>query len=309
MAEPLHVNRVLTQADRRAFLAFPYRLYSGDPNWIPRLWSDQMAWLRRRNSFFDQGDAEWFIARRNGEVVGTVGVAVDHHANHHLQRKWGVFGFLEFVEDKAVFAALVDRAQAWLWMRGMTHMLGPQSFSPNDFPGLLAGRYDVPAALYEGHSPPYYLAFAEQSGWHKYQDSLAYRYVRPPGGEDGFVPERLERLARRVARNPRYGIRHADLSHFEREFQHVLRLYNRSLSTLSGFAPITDGEFRKLVRELMPALDEEMVLFPLADGNEGGFELALPNVAEALHKSGGLRYPWQTARLWWAMGRPKSVSF
>jgi hypothetical protein len=83
-----------------------------------------MAWLRREHSFFECGDADWFIAQRDGAVVGTIGVAIDHHANRHLDRRWGVFGFCEFVEDRAVFAALFDRARAWLRPRGATHALG-----------------------------------------------------------------------------------------------------------------------------------------------------------------------------------------
>lgn len=115
----LFLTRVTTDADRRACLAFPYRLDRDDPLWIPRLWPDQMAWLRRQHGFFEHGDGEWFLARRAGEVVGTIGVAVDHDANRHVRRSWGVFGLFEFVEDFEVFKALLWRA------RGLTHLVGP----------------------------------------------------------------------------------------------------------------------------------------------------------------------------------------
>jgi GNAT superfamily N-acetyltransferase len=306
----VQISRVVTSADRRAFLSFPYRLYAGDPNWIPRLWPEQMTWLRREHSFFDIGDADWFIARRDGQVVGTIGVGIDYHVNAYQKRRWAIFGFFECVEDEAVFAALIDSARAWARLRGMTHVMGPQSFSANDYPGFLVGRHDLPAGLYQGHTPPYYLAFAGRAGWQKLQDSLAYRFIPPESdGEPSFMLERLERIAKRAGHNARYSIRHADLTHFEREFQHVLRIYNRSLSTLPEFTPVTEGELRKHVRELMPVLDPEMVLFALVDGQEIGFGLAIPNLAEAFHRCGGLRYPWQYAQLWWTARRVKSVSF
>jgi GNAT superfamily N-acetyltransferase len=292
------------------FLAFPYRIYRGDPSWIPRLWPEQMSWLRRTHNFFEVGDADWFVARQNGQVLGTIGAAIDHRYNHHFQRRWGVFGFFEFAEDESVFAALVDCARGWLRTRGMTHMLGPQSFAPNDYPGFLVGRHDTPAALYAGHSPSYYLEFAQRAGWAKYQDSIAYRLVRGDGNKwSDHIPEWLTRIAQRVQRNPTYGVRRAELEHFEREFQHVLRLYNRSLSRVPGFAPVTEGEFRKYVQELLPVLDPEMVLFALVDGKEVGFALAIPNLAEAFQKSGGLRHPWDYGRLWWTTKHIKSVSF
>jgi GNAT superfamily N-acetyltransferase len=306
----LRVTRVLEDADRRDFLAFPYRLYRGDPHWIPRLWPEQMAWLRRQNSFFDAGDGEWFLARRGNETVGTIGVAIDHNTNRHLGRLWGTFGFFEFVADRQVFAALAERAQSWLRTRGMTHMMGPQSFTPNDFPGFLVGRFDLPPSLYEGHSPPYYLQFAQEAGWSKYQDSIAYRADRFGGpGDAGFKIERLDRIAARVSQNPHYGVRKADLKQFDREFRHVLRIYNVALGNLPGFAPLTEGELFKLAEELMPVLDEEMVIFALVDGQEIGFALALPNVAEAFQRAGGLRHPWHYLALWVGMRRIRSVSF
>jgi GNAT superfamily N-acetyltransferase len=310
LSTDVQITRVVTGADRRAFLRFPYRLYAGDPNWIPRLWPEQMAWLRREHNFFEGGDADWFLAWCDGQVVGTIGVGIDHHANAYHERPWAIFGFFECIEDEAVFSALIDRAKDWARRRGMTHLTGPQSFSANDYPGFLVGRYDLPAGLYQGHTPPHYLAFAERAGWQKYGDSLAYRFVPlKVDGKPVFMPERLKRVAGRIARNPRYGVRQADLSQFEREFQHVLRIYNRSLSVLHEFTPVTEGEFRKFVQELMPVLDPEMVVFLLVDGQEMGFGLALPNLADAFHRCGGLRYPWQYAQLWWATRHVKSVSY
>jgi GNAT superfamily N-acetyltransferase len=310
MTSPLQIQRVVSNSDRRDLLAFPYRLYRGDRAWVPRLWPEQAGWLNRQPGFFDHGDGEWFLARRGGDVVGTIGAGVDHRENELLGRRRGVFGFFEFVHDEEVFRALVDQARAWLHVRGLTEMAGPQSFGGSDYPGFLVGRFDLPAALYEGHSPPYYLEFAERAGWKKTVDSLAYRASRTlVAGKPGELPPKVLHVADRVARNPRFSLRPADFSHFEREFQAVLRIYNRSLGTLPGFAPVGEDEFRRFVRDLMPVLREDLVIFALVDGREVGFSLALPNVAEALMASGGLRWPWQAPLLWLALRRIKSVSF
>ena len=309
-AGQLQVHRVTTDADRKSFLRFPYRLYRNDPHWIPRLWPEQMAWLRRENPFFEAGDAEWFFARRQGEVVGTVGVALDHAANRVRQRHWGIIGFLEFIEDEQVFAALIDQAREYLRLRGCTHMVGPSSFTGNDFPGFLVGRYDLPAALYEGHTPPYYLAFAEQAGWSTSSDTLAYRFEARRAGEHlELLPRKLLHVAERVSRNPRCSLRHAEMAHYERDLALVRRIYNRSLATLPDFTPMAEDELRRFAESLRPILAEDLVWFALVDGQEVGFSLAVPNVAEAFHRCGGLRYPWQYLQLAWAMRRIRSVSF
>jgi GNAT superfamily N-acetyltransferase len=99
------------------------------------------------------------------------------------------------------------------------------------------------------------------------------------------------------------------LAHFEREFMIVLKLYNKALSRLRDFVPMTEGQFREFAESLKPVLQEDMILFALVDGEEVGFSLALPNLAEALQKSGGLRYPWQYLQLWWHTTRIHSATF
>src|SRR3972149_2467232 len=87
----------------RTSLSSPSRLYQRDPLWVPRLWPEQQDWLTRRQGFFDHGDGEWFLARRGGDVVGTIGVAIGPRENGLLGGGWGVFGFLGCIEKRHVF--------------------------------------------------------------------------------------------------------------------------------------------------------------------------------------------------------------
>jgi GNAT superfamily N-acetyltransferase len=305
-----HLEKVTTDADRRALMRFPYSLYANDPHWIPRLWPEQLAWLRRDHGFFEHGKADWYIARQNHQVVGTIGVAIDQQSNRHLRRKDAIFGFIEFFEDYQVFETLFHAAIQWAIEHDCDHLVGPRSFTANDYPGLLLGRFDTPAALYEGHTPPYYAAFAEQAQWPPYADTLAYRGFRDDYGEElEGMPTKLFRVAQRAARNKRIAVRQAELEHFDREFKIVVDLYNRALSKLRDFVPTTEAQFREFAENLRPILKEDMVLFAMVDGVEVGFSLALPNLAEAFSKSGGLRYPWNYLQLWWYAPRVKSASF
>ena len=57
--------------DRAAFIDLPYRLHRSNPNWIPPLRRDMRQLIdRRHNPFFDHGDACFWVARRDGVVVG-----------------------------------------------------------------------------------------------------------------------------------------------------------------------------------------------------------------------------------------------
>lgn len=310
MNEQLSVQHVETDQQRRTFLRFPYTLYASDPHWIPRLWPDQLAWLRREHGFFQHAEADWFSVSDRNRLVGTIGVAIDKRANQHLNRQDAIFGFFESVEDRQIFQTLIKLAKNWARKRGCTHVIGPRSFTGNDFPGFLLGRFDTPAALYEGHTPAYYAEFAEALEWPTETDTLAYRGFRADYGEDlEGMPAKLFRVAQRAARNQRISVRQAELSHFEREFKIVLKLYNLALSRLRDFVPMTDAQFREFAESLKPVLQEDMILFGMVDDEEVGFSLALPNLAEAFHRSGGLRYPWNYLQLWLHARRVRSASF
>src|SRR5579859_591677 len=119
----------------REFVALPFRLHAGTP-WIPPLKLERYLFLSRRlNPYFSHGEAEYFLARRGGRVVGRITAQVDHAFNDHHQTRWGMFGFLEFEDDQEVLAALLDVAARWASERGCDRLVGPMDFRLNDESG------------------------------------------------------------------------------------------------------------------------------------------------------------------------------
>ena len=77
----IHIRPVVTMADKRAFVGLPFRLYVGDPNWVPPLKSDVMATITPgKNPWFGHGEAQLFLAERAGRVVGRISAHMDHLA-------------------------------------------------------------------------------------------------------------------------------------------------------------------------------------------------------------------------------------
>ena len=57
--------------DRREFISLPYRLHSTSGVWVPPLRLERHVFLMRsQNAFFSHGDAQLFLAWRDGRVVG-----------------------------------------------------------------------------------------------------------------------------------------------------------------------------------------------------------------------------------------------
>src|SRR5436305_1881091 len=85
------VTPVKGAKDLREFVALPYRLHRGTP-WVPPLKLERYLFLSRRmNAFFKHGEAEYFLARRDGRVVGRATAQIDHAFNRFHDSRWGMF--------------------------------------------------------------------------------------------------------------------------------------------------------------------------------------------------------------------------
>ena len=102
-ASDVTVTPVQSAADREAFIRFPYTLYAGDPNWVPPLEMERRDFLDpKKNPWFEFGNAELFLARRNGQVVGRIAAVDDPHWNDFYKTRTGFFGMFESIDDPAV---------------------------------------------------------------------------------------------------------------------------------------------------------------------------------------------------------------
>ena len=153
----VEVSPVASRSDRREFIELPYRLHSNAEHWVPPLRIERRLFLDPRfNAYFKHGEAELFLARRDGRVVGRVSAQIDTAFNEFHDNAWGMFGFLELEEDPEVMGALLDAAAGWLGERGRERMVGPMDFSMNDESGVLIEGYERPPMVRQPWHPPYY---------------------------------------------------------------------------------------------------------------------------------------------------------
>jgi len=305
----VEVRQVATRNERRTFLTFPWRIYRGDPIWVPPLLSDRAAASDpRRGPFFKRGDAEFFIAWRGRVPVGTICCAEDRAA--HASRNWrdSVIGFFDCVDDDAVATALFDHAAGWARARGLDTLYGPFNLDYEDAYGVLLEGRDRPPAILCGHTPPYYARFFDAYGFKPARgENLAY------GREiDLTAPpfQRLARLAERVRARGRFRVRGANLAQWDVEIDRIHGLINRSLAHLPDAMPWERSALSALLEPFRQIADPELILFAeTAEGEAVGWLPGIPDMNEVLIGVNGLRYPWNYAQLLLRMRRrPRSLA-
>jgi len=300
MSHSIDVWAVRTRRERRLFLTFPWRIYGGDPLWVPPLLPERRKVIDpQRGAFFKRGgEAEFFIAWRDGAPVGTICAGDDPFANEQRGRQDCLFGFFEYVADEDVFHALLARAEAWGAERGLKTFFGPFNLDYEDSYGVLIEGRDRPPTLLCGHTPSYYQRFMEGAGFRPARgDNLAFAFDL-----DQDLP-RLARLAGRVRDRGRVTVRGADLDHWQDEVDRVQRLLNIALAHLSDHADWHRDAVESTVEPFRRIADPELVLFAEIDGEAVGWFPGVPNLNEAFIHANGLRYPWDYVRLWWHMRR------
>ena len=308
------IQPVKTEADKRAFYKFAFRVYKHDPNWVPHLWPQRKNYLDKKAAFFTYGEGDFWLAKESNQVVGTIGTAIDHSRNRDMNWKAANFGFFEVLPGRYdVAQAMWDNACAWARDHGMSELIGPYSFAGNDEQGFLVDGFEYPMAVMMAHNPPYYPEFVERYGFRKSElgDWVAYRYDFSQIDFDiERAPDVLKRITERARK--RHGenvIRIPKMKDWDLEVERLHAIYNKSLAVLPEFSPIELVEFRSQAMGLKEIIDPDLVLIAEVNGKAVGFALGLPNITEALKHANGLQYPWDYIRLLLARGKIRSASF
>ncbi len=303
-AEAVEVAPVATAGDLRQFIDLPWRLYAGDPCWVPPLKKQVRAYLDKGHPFYADGaaDRELFLARRQGRVCGRIAAIVNRAHNRFHGDRWGFFGFFECEDDAAAAEALFEAAAGWVRERGCDALVGPMNPSTNYECGLLVEGFGSPPTVMMTYNPPRYVELIEEAGFVKAKDLNAYQSPVHPGSL-----ERLARFARRTReREPQLVTRSPNLKEFGQEVAIIRDIYNSAWEKNWGFVPTSEQEFAWLAKDLKPLVDPPLLRLAFMGDDPAGFLLAIPDVNPALAVlDGSLVHPLRLVRAW-LLGRRRN---
>jgi hypothetical protein len=296
MAGSVEVRPVTGWRQLRQFIDLPYRLHAGTP-WIPPVKLERWMFLSRRlNTYFQHAEARYFLAYREGRVVGRVTAQVDTAFNEFHASRWGMFGFLEFVDDASVVEALLDAAERWLRAQGCDRMVGPMDFSLNDESGVLIEGFELEPIVKQPWHPPYYRSRCEEAGLDKAMDLLSW-YLEI--GDREHLDAVLPKLAERARRKHGIRIRKMSRRHLRREMDAFADVYNQAWSGNWGFVPYGKADLDTLALELQFAYSPGWFMVAEHDGETVGMAITLLNLNQVFKRMQGRLMPLG----WWYLLR------
>jgi hypothetical protein len=298
----VQIKRVETKKDLKAFIEFHYDLYEGDPYDAPNLYSDELNTLSRdKNAAFDFCEAEYFLALKEGKVVGRVAAIINHKANEKWEKKDVRFGWIDFIDDIEVSNALLKAVENYGKEKGMTSIVGPLGFTDMDPEGMLTWGFDQLGTMATIYNYDYYPKHMEKlGGWEKDNDYVEYRLDVPE-----TAPEKYTKIAEMVEK--RYNLHARKLTKkeiFEGGYgKKLFDLINVTYSHLYGFSELTDRQIDQYVKMYFPLADLDLITV-IEDGNKDnqlvGLAITIPSLTRALQKCRrGRLFPFG----WWHLLR------
>ena len=285
------IKTVTTRKELKTFVRYANKLYKGNPYYVPSMPFDDMNTLSKDvNGAFEFCEAEYFLAYKDGKLVGRVAAIVNHKAN----KAWDVnqvrFGWFDFIDDIEVSRALLDAVISFGKSHGVNQIVGPLGFTDFDPEGMLVEGFDRLSTMALIYNHPYYPEHMRQLGYEKETGWVEYRLTLPDE-----VPERHLKVAEFVTE--RYGLRLVKKTkkqvYKEKYGQKIFNLINETYCKLYGYSLLSEKQIDQFVDTYLGVIDMDMLAFVEdRDGNLIAAGLAMPSIAKALQKCNGEMVPF-----------------
>lgn len=295
----IKIEKVTDRKGLDAFIQFHYDLYKGNEYSVPNLYSDEVRTLSKdKNAAFEFCEADYFLAYKDGKVVGRVAAIMNKRANEKWNRKTVRFGWIDFVDDLEVSKALLDTVEQWGRERGMQEIAGPLGFTDMDPEGMLTWGFDQLGTQFTIYNYPYYPEHMEKlGGWVKDNDYVEYKLIVPDE-----IPEKYVKIANMIER--RYNLHARKLTKHEviKEGygQKVFDVVNDTFKDLYGYSEMTPRQIHDYIDMYFSVLDMNLITVVedhnIPDHKIVGVGITVPSLSKALQKcNNGRLFPFG----WW----------
>ena len=283
----IEIKKIDDRKGLEQFIQFRYDLYRNDSYDVPYLHFDEMNTLRKdRNASFEDCEADYFLATRDGKTVGRVAAIINRKANEKWQRRVVRFGWFDFVDDLEVSRTLIQTVERWGRERGMTEIVGPMGFADTDREGMQVKGFETMATMYANHNYDYYPRHMEQMGGFRKDNDYVQMMVTVPEK----MPEKITRVAQMIRTRYNLDIHKLTRKELMRDGKghDIFRLLNQTYKDLYGFAELSDSKVDQLVEQYIKIADLNLVSTVVdnnLDGRIVGFGITFPSLSEAMRKT------------------------
>lgn len=285
------ILEVKSKKELKKFIWFGINLYKDCEFAAPPLMMDDLLNLTRgKNPALEFCDAAYFLAYKEGEIVGRIAAIINPVANETWDQKHARFGWIDFVDDLEVSTALFDAATSWAKAKGMTSIHGPLGFTDFDKEGTLVEGYDKASTLATIYNYPYYPEHIEHYGFVKDIDFNEYLITVPE-----VFPDKYFRIADIVKAKykltPKYFKTRKEV--VDKYAVKIFDLLNLCYKDLYGFSKLNDKQIAFYIKMYFSFFRLDTISIVVDEKDDVvALGIAMPSFTEALRKAKGHLFPF-----------------
>jgi len=292
------IKEVQTRSELRKFVNFPEKLYHDNPYYVPPIVFDQMDTLdQKKGAAQEFCDSKLYLAYKDGELVGRVAAIINKLANKQWNHKEVRFGWYDFVDDREVSKALLDKVEEFGRQYGMESVVGPLGFTDFDPEGLLVEGFDQVSTMALIYNHPYYVEHFEALGLGKDADWIEYRVFIPKE-----LPERLQRISKIIEQRSNVHVVPLTKKMVKKQGYgpKLFKIINECYKNLYNYTVLPEKMADKYIGFYLSVLDMRYVTVIENEKDEiVAFGVTMPSLSKALQKSRGKLFPFG----WWHLGK------
>ncbi|MEL7625703.1 MAG: GNAT family N-acetyltransferase [Anaerolineaceae bacterium] len=294
MLEILDVN---SKSLQREFVNFQYHLYKDCPQFVPPFRSDIFMMMNKeKHPFYDHSDSDFFIAKRDGQVVGKIAALENKPFNEYHHTKDSEFYLFDCVDDQDVADALFDKVAEWAKNRGLNRIVGPKGYGPLDGYGIQVEGFEHRQMMnMMNYNYPYYQQLVENYGFTKAVDFVS-SYLEPQGTE---LSEKIKKAVEIVKKRGKLRVMNFRSKKHVMEWKYKIKeAYNRAFVNNWEYYPLSDRELDYAVENAIQVVVPSLLQIILNEDDDiVGFVLPFPDISAAMQKNKGRLGPIGILRL------------
>jgi GNAT superfamily N-acetyltransferase len=285
------IKKVSSKKELKQFIRFNYQLYKDNPYSVPDLYSDMLhTFDRSKNAAFEFCEAEYFLALREGKIVGRIAGIINRRANEIWDKQAVRFGWIDFIDDPEVSSSLLRSVEEWGQSRGMKYIQGPLGFTDFDAEGMLIEGFDQLSTMATIYNHPYYPRHMERLGFEKDADWVEYKLTVP-----AELPEKHRRIAELIQQKYHLRIKkYTSTKQLAAAYgQELFQLINETYQSLYGFSPLSPKQIEQYIKMYLPVISAQMISLVIDEQDKlVAVGLSMPSISRALQKAKGKLFPF-----------------
>ena len=301
------LKKIINKKEMKQFVTFPFSLYKNNKYWVPPIIKDEVNnFDPKKNPVFENADAQFFVAIRNGEIVGRVAAIVNWFEVEKQQIKKMRFGWFDVINDIEVSKVLLEKVKEIGLKNNLEYIEGPVGFNNLDKTGVLVEGFDHIGTMITWYNHPYYKEHLEALGFTKEKEYLENKFKFK--NVDAVYFDRVSRIIKK-----RFNLKALDFTKTKDILPYIdemFEVFDKAYAKLSTFVPISEAQIAFFKKKYISFINPEYIKFVVNEKHKVvAFAIVMPSFSEALQKAKGTLFPFGLFHLVKARKHSKDVTF